>query len=740
MQAFMRMASNDSNVSALAKWTLDALKRTKLNGPRRHAPSTLEIETIKSSRPHLIRFFFLDGNVKAIQVHPCHTTEDTIKSLAEKIGLLDTLGWALFEVTPDFEHYLRGQTYIGDVLAEWEAAQRTSVQMSKYQTMARRGSSFNAAMGGGDSRFVFRQRLFLNPRALPTDPVEHGLVYAQAVQSVTALDEFPTTEQTARTLAGLQAQVLFGEPAADKKSRYENLGTFLPLRIRAGVQDDNVWVDRLYEAHKEFGAGKTDVEAKVMYLTCVKQFQLYGGTFFPVEYKGHWSYPTRLILSIHNVGFKFVNPRSKDVMAEYEWRSLQNVEVNSWDDTITLNMIKQAAEDSAHFTFVTPRKEDIAGLIASYSPSHRNWKQVGVAPVRAHKSSENEKARLLNDVRLARRALGEAGILMKPQEHSKGFVATTLRLRRSSKSKLETDKSDTAGQEFAKAFPDKYWSYHKSRVSQPLSQMSSEETAEVALRLFASLLVHAGLAGAGGVESEDDPEHVNLIQVAIQKCLEKEDVCNEFYLQLIKQTTDNPFPNSKENARNWQMFALILGVVVPRNPKIRNYIVSHLRLCAADSETEEGAFAQFCESCLQRTTLNKNRKYPPSQREILCVKERRPIFSRFHFMGGEFRTFTFDSAATTNEVVGIIMEKIGLSLKTTGFSLFEVFGPLKRNMLAWEKVADAMFKWEKYAKSCNSDQQLQLTFKKRLFLAPFGIPSNQVEFDLVFHQALDDIK
>ena len=39
------------------------------------------------------------------------------------------------------------------------------------------------------------------------------------------------------------------------------------------------------------------------------------------------------------------------------------------------------------------------------------------------------------------------------------------------------------------------------------------------------------------VEADDC---VTMVQLATQKCLEKEALCNEFYLQLIKQTTDQP--------------------------------------------------------------------------------------------------------------------------------------------------------------------------------------------------------
>ena len=46
-------------------------------------------------------------------------------------------------------------------------------------------------------------------------------------------------------------------------------------------------------------------------------------------------------------------------------------------------------------------------------------------------------------------------------------------------------------------------------------------------------------SGSGFVEVEAD-DCVTMVQLATQKCLEKEALCNEFYLQLIKQTTDQP--------------------------------------------------------------------------------------------------------------------------------------------------------------------------------------------------------
>lgn len=70
------------------------------------------------------------------------------------------------------------------------------------------------------------------------------------------------------------------------------------------------------------------------------------------------------------------------IMAEYKYPQLENVAVGMVEETVTLNMKDTGQGEQKSFIFETDQKEDIASLIASYSPAHSSWQRVGEAKMK----------------------------------------------------------------------------------------------------------------------------------------------------------------------------------------------------------------------------------------------------------------------------------------------------------------------------------------------------------------------
>ena len=171
-----------------------------------------------------------------------------------------------------------------------------------------------------------------------------------------------------------------------------------------------------------------------------------------------------------------------------------------------------------------------------------------------------------------------------------------------------------------------------------------------------------------------------LIQTVLDKAMKKDCLVNELFLQLIKQTTDHPEPNSRVNLRHWSLVALACSVILPVDKVVRKYLLAHLKKCSADFVTEEGKYARFAEKvkssfasknltgilmdfsfqCFHKTLGTRRRQWPSSKQEILCTINRRPIYARFHFMDGQFHAIEFDPSATAGEVLKLVRAKIGL--------------------------------------------------------------------------------
>ncbi|XP_075982800.1 unconventional myosin 81F isoform X2 [Anticarsia gemmatalis] len=722
-----------------AQWCLDNCRGA---APRQLPPSTVEIAAMRRLGTIVCRFFFLDGRTKAIDVHPADTAAAAAARLADKLGLSphSRAGWAVYQQRAGTEEHVRATHYLYDVIAAWEMQQ-------------------GPGGGSADNRFVFKRRLFRGGRELPHDPVEVALLYAQAVHSVVKMDEFPVSEKVALQLAGLQAQVSLGEPPPSPppphtRAYYAQPDQFLPQRI-ARARPAHQWATILAQAHRQYGAGRAELTAKALYLSCVMQYPLYGVTLFPVTYKGYWAHGPNVLLGVGSEGVVLVRPTDKVVLAEYPYSNIAALLMDPVDNGLTISLTHHGQHDGHRcIVLESAQKNEAAWLMAAYSPVLGN----GLADEPPRRAAPlSERSRLAAALRAARRAAVDAGVLRRPSDATPGnFLRNTL--RRLSKHRLEkmmVQAAEMSGESY-KNFPPGYWSWSRTLPHSLTKLNEAEEVA--AMQIFKDIMSHAGLstseAGTGSSTSlhnnnnahdADSDDRTALAQALLQRCLQKDTLLCELYMQLIKQTTDHPEPSSRVSARHWALLCAAVGAALPPAKPLRRLLLAHLRYRGTALHAgEEGKFARRAEQVALSIAQVPRRLAAPSKEEILCAAARRPMHVRVLLLDGKQHGLVFGPAATADHLVTMLREKIGLSDAATGYALYEVCanstpaGAGERALAGSERVGDVLARWEKAGATAAA---CRLVFKKRLFLGERPLQTTcAAEMELLYYQVLHSVR
>jgi len=226
---------------------------------------------------------------------------------------------------------------------------------------------------------------------LPADPMEVSLLYAQAVHSVVRCDALPVSEKVALQLAGLQAQAALGDPeeqpsaaAGDPDNLYHDVDMFLPQRIKAArfAGSPGGWVPILMEAHRHYGRGLGEIEAKAWYLRCVMQYPTYGSTLFPVAAKGFWAHgSSSLVLGINAGGLLLLRPAAElsgeAILFQFPYREIESILLDPRENfvTVTLHRINGVhAADSVQteqqrvYVLETAAKAEVGGAETKLAP------------------------------------------------------------------------------------------------------------------------------------------------------------------------------------------------------------------------------------------------------------------------------------------------------------------------------------------------------------------------------------
>ncbi|XP_023051487.1 pleckstrin homology domain-containing family H member 2 [Piliocolobus tephrosceles] len=290
--------------------------------------------------------------------------------------------------------------------------------------------------------------------------------------------------------------------------------------------------------------------------------------------------------------------------------------------------------------------------------------------------------------------------------------------------------------------------HSKEGIISPLTTLPSEALQTEAIKLFKTCQLFINAA----VDSPAIDYHISLAQSALQICLTHPELQNEICCQLIKQTRRRQPQNQPGPLQGWQLLALCVGLFLPHHPFLW-LLRLHLKK-NADSRTEFGKYAIYCQRCVERTQQNGDREARPSRMEILSTLLRNPYHHSLpfsipvHFMNGIYQVVGFDASTTVEEFLNTLNQDTGMRKPAqSGFALFtdDPSGrDLEHCLQGNIKICDIISKWEQASKEqqpgkCEGTRTVRLTYKNRLYFSVQARGETDREKLLLMYQTNDQI-
>ncbi|CAM9453888.1 unnamed protein product, partial [Chrysoparadoxa australica] len=148
-----------------------------------------------------------------------------------------------------------------------------------------------------------------------------------------------------------------------------------------------------------------------------------------------------------------------------------------------------------------------------------------------------------------------------------------------------------------------------------------------------AVTVRKSLLGYMGDKQMSFPE--TLAQNILMKGLEKPRLRDEIYLQMMKQLSENPKPDS--TAKGWQVMCMCCGTFLP-SLDFENYLLNFI-LEKCQYEGAEACYAKYCLHTLEGMMSSRtNEGIVPTLEEIQAYKERPPILATIELVNGALLT------------------------------------------------------------------------------------------------------
>lgn len=342
-------------IGEISRYAMGRIARISTLGPRREVPTSIEIEGCKHRDPVLLRVYHLDGTYDTMPVTSWVTPQLVKQMVCEKRGIQDGSPFAIYEMTPDGEErYLDTDERVLDLVAYWQRLFEEE-KAKGDEAAAAKNKAKKAPTGNNFYRVVFKVHMYFEPPV--GDLAAHHEMYVQAVYDVVSA-RYPCGERDCVALGALQLQAEYGDAGlADLKDK---MGRYLPQKYATSARAADICkeLQRIHGTHK----GKSRDAAEAEYLAYVKDWQVYGSSFFFVEPQMTADLPDEVFLAVNPKGILIINPDTKEVLVTHPYS-----EVPTWGHSGTSfvlhigNLIKQTK-----LYFSTEQGKEINDLVRAY--------------------------------------------------------------------------------------------------------------------------------------------------------------------------------------------------------------------------------------------------------------------------------------------------------------------------------------------------------------------------------------
>jgi myosin heavy subunit len=293
---------------------------------------------------------------------------------------------------------------------------------------------------------------------------------------------------------------------------------------------------------------------------------------------------------------------------------------------------------------------------------------------------------------------------------------------------------------------------HKKREMERMlvwqSSLSNKSLLDVDKNLVKDAIsIRKSLLGYMGDKSMSFPE--TLAQNILDKGMDKPKLRDEVYLQIMKQLTQNPKPDS--TAKGWQMMCMCCGTFLP-SVDFENYLLNFvLEKCNFDGA--EACYAKYCLHTLEGMMSSRNNEgIVPTLEEIQAYKERPPILATIELVNGALLTEDLPVAPDLNvkKVLEICAHFGGLqSARTDIMGLFVYdLGPIdeeaaeRSGLLPFTPtpLRREDFMGDQFIRKARQRRDFKFVYKRKIFLHSHPWPTNDAAFNrLVYLQSEDDV-